>query len=317
MSAFNAKDFRSHLAKGGGAAQDNLFEVVIVPPLVARVATSGSMLWGQDASQVLTFRAHITDMPARNLESIDRRYAGPMRNVPVGHTYTTLQIQFIEGADRKTRDTLDKWQSSIMDSQDGWSVPYYNEVVAEYIELRLFNRNAGNSGKGNPAAKPAAVYRFYEAYPITIGASQLSWNSKNQIISVPVEMAFHRWEAIEVPKQIYGSLAINEGPEVGRSVFDDIRAGIKKFRDVVQTVNDVKTKVNAVRSQVKEAQRLADQIKRSFTNLSFKDLNTTAEGLTNIGRAFESSSTFGERVQRSPVFNSASQKFVEKIKRKF
>jgi hypothetical protein len=75
--------------------------------------------------------------------------------------------------------------------------------------------------------------------------------------------------------------------------------------------------VNAVRAQVKEAQRLADQIKKSFTKLSFKDLNTASEGLTNIGRVFESTSTFGERVQRSPVFTSASQKFTEKIKSKF
>jgi hypothetical protein len=132
MTAFNAQEFRAHLAQYGGVAQDNYFDVVFALP---EKLLKSSGIW--DADQKLTFRAHMTDMPARNLETMDRRYAGPMRNIPLGHTYTTLQLHIIEGADRKSRQIMDAWQTLIMDDKNGWSVPFYNEIVADYIELRI------------------------------------------------------------------------------------------------------------------------------------------------------------------------------------
>lgn len=302
---FNANEFRSHLAKVGGSAQDNYFEVVFALPAIAKFSTN---VWEENADTTLKFRAHVSDMPARNLETIDRRYAGPMRNVPVGHTYTTLQLQFIEANDRKTRKIFDAWQAYIMDDKGGWSVPYYKDIVAEYIELRLFNKDK---------ATPSAVYRFYEAFPVTIGASQLSWQSKNQIISIPIEMAFHRWENLQVEPVTTGQF----GALLGRkdspsSIFDGIRNGIKTFRDVVKTVNEVKTTVNTVKSQINEAKRLANEIKRTTKNLSFKNLNSAAESLSKLERLGERSVSQAERAYRSPIFKSVQVK-LPNIIRKF
>jgi hypothetical protein len=301
MTAFNAQEFRAHLAQYGGIAQDNYFEVVFQLP-----ANLTKLPGLSNAGNALTFRAHMTDMPARNLETMDRRYAGPMRNVPLGHTYTTLQLHIIEGADRATRKIMDAWQTMLMDDANGWSVPFYNDVVADYVELRLYNRSPELENPKDPRSKPlaAAVYRFYEAFPITIGASQLSWISKSQVISIPVELAYHRWENMNVEVPVYELSKPTAKFVRPLTAFDAIRLGIKNFRNAVKTVSEINSQVKLVKRQINEAKTLYRNIKN--TKLPFNSLNSAAESLNKIGNLSERVVGTAERTYRSPVFTSKS-----------
>jgi hypothetical protein len=299
MSAFDAKSFRAHLGKFGGAVQNNYFDVVIMLPTVAKKSTgdsTGEYMY-TNAEEILKFRAHMSDMPARNLETIDRRYAGPMRNIPVGHTYTTLQLEFIEGGDRATRKIFDTWQASIMDDTHGWNVPYYKDIIAPYIELRLYNRNS---------TAPAAVYRFYECFPVTIGPSQLAWENKNQIMTIPIEIAYHRWENLNVSPKANNLMAgmTNDTTTAG-GLFGAIRQGMKTFRDVVHTVNDINTKVRTAKSQVKQAKQLLSDFKK--LKLNTRSLGGLSDSLNAIDRFGQKVGSFSDRVQHSPIFTSKPQ----------
>lgn len=268
---FNAVDFRTHFAKVGGFAHTNHFEVILsLPPIM-----NGQ--WQETYPSTLQLRAHVVDMPSRTLETLERRYAGPMRNVPIGHTYTTLQLEFLEAGDRKSRKFFDQWQELITSANDGWSVPYYKDLVADKIELRLFNKYASS---------PAAVYTFHECFPITIGASNLSWGSHNQIMTIPIEIAFHRWENEMLTPKKYLLFDKSTFPVGSGGFFETLKKIHKQYKAVVKTVNQVKSTVKYYKNLGKEIKTFVKQVKNIKPN--FSSLDKAAESLSKIDRTFES-----------------------------
>jgi len=290
---FNAQDFRSHLSTNGGLAQNNHFEVILTTPKILNGDALASF------TDKLTMRAHMVDMPARTLETLDRRYSGPMRNIPVGHTYTTLQLEFIETGDRKTRMFFDEWQEAMMRSTNGWDVPYYNDLICPTIELRLFNRYS---------SQISASYVFHECFPVSIGANQLAWETQNQGIMVPIEIAYYRWENSLVTPPVYRVFSnIFDESKEDTSLLGRLRTIHKQYKKVVKTVNQVKSTVQFYKNTAKEIKSVVKQIRNFKPNLG--SLNGIAETLDRAGRIGERTIQTTDRATRpQPIFKSTNQR---------
>jgi hypothetical protein len=292
---FNAKDFRSHFVSTGGFAQSNYFEVVFTMPEILKNKRDRVSTFDEKTKM----RAHMVDMPARTLETLDRRYAGPMRNIPVGHTYTTLQLEFIEGADRKTREFFDTWQEVMMDNTNGWNVPYYNDVVCPYIQLNMYNKWSN---------KVAASYLFYECFPVSIATHQLAWENQNQVIRVPIELAYHRWENTKTtpgPYKRYIPITDEDNGEIG--LLGRLKRIQKQYRSIVKTVNQVKSTVQFYKQSAKNLKQVFKTIRNFKPN--FRSLNGIAETIERAGRIGEQSiRTVESATKPAPIFKSSTQR---------
>lgn len=173
--AFNVSDFRAHIGNSRPPSPAHYEVVLSAPPNILKGAET----------KMLTYRAISCDLPSRNVETFDRRYGGPLRNIPIGHNYTTLQIEFQESVDRETRRFFDLWQTEMFNVRNAYKTPFYNDIIAPEMRIRLFNSDS---------AKVVREYILTEVYPVTINPTQLAWRMQNEILSTPIEFMYHKWE---------------------------------------------------------------------------------------------------------------------------
>jgi hypothetical protein len=295
MKAFNAKEFRAKIAGLGGPAQTNHFELQIVPQGATNLLRDSEI--GDDIEQ-MSFRIHMADMPSRTLETMDRRYAGPFRNVPVGHTYTTLQIQLLEYGDRKSRKIFDVWQELIMDNQNGWNVPYYKDLVAD-MYLRVYNKfdESGSSAKTEGYTTPAAIYKFYDAFPVSIANSQLSWDNRNQVLIIPIELAYHRWESVKLEPYKYMMPGKSKTKTLtSKSFIDRLKEAKQTYDNVVTGINTVKQTYNNIKTTVADARAFVKQVKKF--KLDTSSIDSIGTSVSNLGKIFDSGISAADRASR-------------------
>ena len=188
--AFNAEAFRGNLANQRPASP-NIFKVTIsMPPIFnSALAAKVGAKTGKDWSQVFrdtTFRCEIAQLPGRQIATQKRDHAGLSRDVPIGLTYNTIQLSFIEGKAFRMRELFDAWQEIIFTERNGrmYEVPYYNEIVSPTISIQAYSQD-GNLQK---------TYVLFNAYPVAVAPQQLGWANNNQYLSVPVEFSFQFWQ---------------------------------------------------------------------------------------------------------------------------
>lgn len=133
------------------------------------------------------FRCMGTDLPARQLETQPRQYAGPMRLIPYGMVYSNLNVNLIEGRNLRMRELFDIWHELcfIGPSEDMHHVPmYYDDIICD-MEIKVFAKN------GDLVRR----YILKDCFPIAVNPSQLSWDAHDQVMVVPVEISYHQFIA--------------------------------------------------------------------------------------------------------------------------
>ena len=345
VAPFNASEFRSVANSLRGPAQNNYYEMrFILDGSKGNVMRKELTKRGFDVDD-MTFRIHLTDLPGRVMESISRMYAGPQRQVPLGHVYSTLQIQAVEYGDRKSRGFFDAWQDIMMERSAGWNIKYADEICMS-CELSLYNRssvgtdNPASPNKlmgteinssfassavkklapvfdaylpASPAAKPAtataaAKYKFLKVFPMSIGASQLSWDNKDQIMSIPIELSYHSWEnryiTVEGKPRLISVGSAKGGDDSFLGRLKQIHA---EYNKIVKTVNQVKQFINNTKATFNNARIILNDIRNFKPKFgSISDAAETFSRASNIGNRIigtgeQAKSTF---VKPTPIFSS-------------
>jgi len=206
MSGFDATKFRANLLNANPASSA-YFELAFLglppcfegekhnrPDLVTRrehvMSARGirPQKW-EDNFADFRFRAMATDLPARQLETQERRYNGPSRLIPYGLLYSNLNVELIEGKNLRMREFLDAWMDFIYGGEKGMDYYprplYYDDIICN-MELRVYDKS-GNIVR---------TYILQDCFPVTVAPSHLSWANDNQFIVVPVEFAFHDFIAL-------------------------------------------------------------------------------------------------------------------------
>ena len=179
---FNIKTFRKSLST---IAKPSHFEINFIGLPTA--------VFGADAvkrNSGIIYRAYNAQLPGINLDTIERRYHGPLRQIPVNFMYQQLSVAFIENSDYDVRDLFDTWTKNLVLKSNGYFSRYYDEIVAQSVELSLFDTSGDLIRK----------YRFNEVYPIGISPVGLDWGYRDTFISINVEFAYRSWDVLEITK---------------------------------------------------------------------------------------------------------------------
>ena len=125
-----------------------------------------------------------------------------------------INITFIASETMMERDFFESWQQLIFDPST-WDLNYYQDFIG-VIDIYTVTRN--NIGK-KEYVRTYGI-RCEEVWRKTIGASELSMASGNELIKIPVNFAFRYWDRIDVP---FNKQAQDADPEIRNAAFRTIR----------------------------------------------------------------------------------------------
>ena len=176
-------DILSTFHSDDGYALPNRFEVLITPPR----GFDGSPA----ATKKVSMRCETVMLPGRNLNTLtDGMPYGPTREVVDGVTYAediSMTFQASSGLDERV--FFEKWQELAFNKQT-WNVGYYDDYVST-VEIYLLDRQD----------QRRYGIKLIEAFPKTIGGTDLSQAANNEIIKTTISFSFRYWETLDVNRQ--------------------------------------------------------------------------------------------------------------------
>ena len=184
---FNAKNFREKL---GTIAKPSMFDLHFINPPSAIFIEEDKKVFGE-----IPFRAYSSQLPGINLDTVERRYHGPQRMIPVGYFFQQLNMSIIETADYGMRRIFDHWVTKIAPDKNGYFLNYYDEIIASELLLKVYKKSP-NIGSNPTDVKPVRTYKLEEVYPITISPIVLDWGYRDTFSAVNIELAYRKWSIV-------------------------------------------------------------------------------------------------------------------------
>tara|TARA_B110000914_G_C15468136_1_gene449298 strand:- start:260 stop:928 length:669 start_codon:yes stop_codon:yes gene_type:complete len=190
LSSFHSED--------GGYAVPNRFEVIITRP-------GGSAT----ESRKVSMRCESINLPGRNLNSTtDSNIYGPTREIVDGVTYADdINMTFQASSGLEERVFFEEWQALAFDERS-WNVGYYNDYISTVDIYVLDRQNQRRFG-----------LKLHEAFPKTIGATDLSQSANNELIKLAVTFSFRYWTTLDTERQ---------RPSLSEKIFDTITTGVER-----------------------------------------------------------------------------------------
>lgn len=172
MAANNLAAAIASLQGKDGHAVPNRFEVIIAAPIPNAAE-----------QRRISLRCESINLPGRNLNSLtDTNIYGPTREIVDGVTYADdINMVFQASAGLKERVFFEEWQSFAFHERN-WNVGYYNNYIGE-VEIYLMNKQEERQ----------YGIKLKEAFPKTIGATDLNQGANNEIIKLAVTFSFRYW----------------------------------------------------------------------------------------------------------------------------
>ena len=158
-----------------GYAVPNRFEVVINRP-------EGSSADNRKVS--LTCES--INLPGRNLNTKPQTIYGPSREIVDGVTYAEdITMTFYASSGLEERVYFEEWQALAFDERS-WNVKYYDDYISDIDIYVLDRQDTQRFG-----------IKLKEAFPKTIGPTDLNQGSNNEIIKTSVNFSFRSWETLD------------------------------------------------------------------------------------------------------------------------
>ena len=162
-----------------GYAVPNRFEVIILaPPKMTNYAEQ----------RRVSLRCESINLPGRNLNSMtDSNIYGPTREIVDGVTYADdINMTFQASSGLEERVFFEKWQELAFHERS-WNVGYYNDYIGE-VDIYLMNRQDERQ----------YGIKLMEAFPKTIGGTDLSQGANNELIKLSVTFSYRYWTTLDV-----------------------------------------------------------------------------------------------------------------------
>lgn len=170
MADINA--FKTQLLTGG--ARSNQFRVQITfPAIVNNAALAGTKL---------QFLAKSSSLPASNLADVTAMYRGRPVHFAGEREFEPWSIEVYNDNDFVVRNAFEAWVDTIQnaESSNGVMIPANYQTQMQVFQL---DRN-------DVVVKE---YTFIDAWPLNVGAIQLSWDANNEIETFPVTFQYNFW----------------------------------------------------------------------------------------------------------------------------
>ena len=197
-------EFKTKLINGG--ARPNLFLVRLnFPTTLGEIADIGPI----DASTTITERAEFlvktAQLPASTIGTIDVPFRGRMLKVAGDRTFEPWSVTVINDGEFGIRKAFETWSRGINALTENVSQLGYGDDNPGYcVDLEVFQLSRdGKSPNKTPQSITAAgvdgmdvvrSYKFYDAWPSSLSAIDLSYESNDQIEEFTVEFQYNYYE---------------------------------------------------------------------------------------------------------------------------
>lgn len=181
--AFNISGFKSNGLVDGGA-RPTLFEVILsAPPVVGSIPNGGKFL------------IKAAQLPASTVDSIDVGYFGRKIKVAGDRTFTDWTVTVMNDENFLIRDLMEKWSNKINQLEGNKMLLSSNignrDASAYKVDLIVNQFTKTQVSSVDPV--PSRQYRFIGAFPTSVDAIRLDWDSTNQVQEFDITFAYDYW----------------------------------------------------------------------------------------------------------------------------
>ena len=168
-------NFLSTFHSDDGYAVPNRFEVIITRRGIT-----------PEENEKVSLRCESINLPGRNLNTLTNTIYGPSREIVDGVTYAEdITMTFYARSGLEERVYFEEWQALAFDERS-WNVKYYEEYIGDVDIYVLDKQDTRRFG-----------IKLIEAFPKTIGPTDLNQGSNNEIIKTSVNFSFRYWETLD------------------------------------------------------------------------------------------------------------------------
>ena len=190
--------FKSKLS--GGGARPNLFEVEI-PSFPEAAGTNTWRTGDNQEADTFKFLCKAASLPASQVTPVEIPFSGRILKVAGDRTFETWSTTIINDENFLIRNAFETWMQGISKNSNatGASNP---SAYMTYALVHQLGRGAdqGRSSTGASAAvdgsaiAPLKTYTFFDIFPTTISAIDLSYENTDAIEEYSVEFQVQYWE---------------------------------------------------------------------------------------------------------------------------
>jgi hypothetical protein len=168
----NISDFKAQLI--GGGARPNQFRVDLTFPSFVSIGAAV----GLNAQ----FLCKSAQLPASTVENMQILYRGRQVNFAGERSFAPWSVAIYNDTTFSIRNAMEKWSDGVMNNAqtNGRTNPRDYQVD---LQVHQLDRNGAT----------VKTYVFHDAYPTTIGAITVDYDSNNQIEIFDVEFTYNYW----------------------------------------------------------------------------------------------------------------------------
>lgn len=167
--SLNIDDFKSKLV--GGGARSNLFRATVTYPGFA----AGDI-------ELTSFMCKSAQLPASTIETIEVPFRGRQLKIAGDRTFEPWSITIINDTDFAVRNAFERWMNGVNGHQENTGLTNPTDYKADMIIEQL--------DKTGVAVKR---YDFKGAFPSSVGAIDVSYDTENEIEEFEVEIQYDYW----------------------------------------------------------------------------------------------------------------------------
>ena len=184
--AFSVSEFSSQINKHG-LAVNNLFVLTITPPMIFNQNMGG---------RELTFFCKSTKIPDNSMTLMGAKQLGygPTISYPMGMELDALTAEFMIDGNMDVLKFFHRWQQKIFNynSEQGPLGSNNNQMVYEMSYKSEYSATIQVDVYTSHSPDVRYTYKFFDAWPATVGNPQLAWENSAEIMLSSVQFRYER-----------------------------------------------------------------------------------------------------------------------------
>ena len=190
----NIEDLKSTIAKKGGVAPANRFNVIFAPPaesllnidkegivasLVSGTFSAGNLI---NDPRDISILCKSVQIPGRTISTFEHQHDKQQNKYPYTFIDEDVTMTFHLTNDYYMRNMLERWQSGIFNTES-YVVGFKNDYSVDVVIQQLNQKNI-----------PVYGVKLLKAYPVSYESITLDNSSESSVVEMSVTFAYDRFE---------------------------------------------------------------------------------------------------------------------------
>lgn len=145
--------------------------------------TANIRRFNNENAESVSIKCHTATLPQRSMQTIETVMNGAPFRVPVGSLYDPVTFSFYADSRADSRQFFDLWQNTVTNTTSN-TMNFWNEYVSDIKIVTL-----------DDALQDKYVVNLVDAWPMNVGAIDLSYSQMNNFQTITVTMGFRQWNS--------------------------------------------------------------------------------------------------------------------------